>query len=464
VERLLKTGKVDSAIGTALSIDDDDRAAKPAALRQIVDHHLADGSIDAAIDVARLMEADPDGAMAELFHDLTGQYNDQRSDALAAIIAAQAAAGDLEGATRLAEGLMEPRTRISARLALARAAFQTGATDLAKAQLVLVLSGVQALEPAPIFATMTLTESADLALRSGEMDIARTHAKAAYRAGTRPTVRRGGDSRPPAPSKMLLLNLATVLHLSGATDQAAPLLKRASVPYKDQGFSTLRSEQLATLLVAQVRLGDKEGAADTRAQLLAMDGIAWDDGRPFLHKAAVSLIDHGFLNEALAIADALEPGQRDDLLGFHGESPAALYAAILAKDPALAPEVLKDSLGARAHFIASLALARSLLAAGQPEKARNVLDSLPADHQRRALSEPKFLMNPICVLSFIALTEDELGLDADAEATRQEGLAFARAQSDPGNQTADILVLAASFPVESTASVSYGPGCIGYHP
>lgn len=464
VKNLLKAGQVEAALKTALSIGENDHVSKPAALRGIVDHHLEDGDFVAASDVARLMAIDPDGAMAEAFHGLTGGYNDPRSDALAAVVAAQAASGDLEGAARLADGLTVPRSQVSARLVLARAAFDAGATDLTKAQLDLVLSGVQALEPASIFATMILTDSADLALSNSEMDIALQHAEAAYRAATRPTVRRGGESRPPAPSKILHLRLATVLHLVGATEKAALLLERASVPYKEEPFSTLRTEQLATLLVTQVRLGDPKGAAETQALLLAMDGIAWKDGRPILHLAALSLIDYGFLKEALLIADALEPDLRDDLLGFHGESPAALYAAILAKDPALAPEVLKDSLGVRAHFIATLALARSLSAAGQPQKAQEVLQTLPADHQRRARSEPGFIVNPICSLSFIALTQEELGLDADAEATRRQGFALAEAQTDPAQQSSDLLILTASFAAKGAASLSFGLGCLEYHP
>jgi hypothetical protein len=461
VKSLLKAGQVETALDAALSISENDHVSRPKALRAIVDHHIAAGSFAAAVNVAKNMAAE--AALAEMFHELDGGYNDPHSDALSAVVAAQAASGDLAGAAQLADRLTDPRAKVSAHLVLARAAFDAGATDLVRAQLGLVLSGVRDLEPALVFGTMTLTQSADLALLHGKMDIAREHAEAAYRVGSRPTVRRGGQGRPPAPSKIILLQLATVLHLVGSTEKASALYDRASVPYKAEPFSTLRTMHLATLLVAQVRLGDQKGAAETLDLLFAMDGIMWQDGRPTLHMAAQSLIDLGFLKEALAIADRLEADLRSDLLGFHGPSPAALYAAILAKDPSLASEVLKDSLGAGAHFNASLALARSLAASGQADKAREVLRALPADHLRRAVSQTEFHYSPICALSFIALTQDEAGITADAEASRQKGLAAARAQADPGQQVADLLVLAASFPGSDASSLSYGLGCLEYH-
>jgi hypothetical protein len=462
VKQQLKAGDVDRALKTALSISENDHVSKPKALRAIVDHHIAAGDFAAALLVAKNLE--PEAALAEMFHELTAGYNDPHSDALAAVATAQAATGDLDGAALLAASQTAPRARVSAHLALARIAFEAGKTDLAKAQLDLVLSGVRDLEPALVFGTMTLTQSADLALLHGQMDIARDHAEAAYRIGTRPSIRRGGEGGKTKPSNIILLQLATVLHLVGSTEKATALYDRAAVPYKEEPFSTLRSSHLAALLVAQIQLGDEKGAAETKAMLVAMDGIAWEDGKPFLHMAALSLIELGFLKQALDIADLLEPELRRDLLGFHGEGSAALYAAILTKDPDLAPEVLKDSLGAGAHFKASLALARSLSAAGRIDEARAVLNALPVEHERRVKADDKFHFDPVCVVAFIALTQDEIGLSADAAASRQQGLALARAKTAPTLQAGGLLIVASSFPQNDAGSMSFAFGCIEYHP
>jgi hypothetical protein len=218
---------------------------------------------------------------------------------------------------------------------------------------------------------------------------------------------------------------------------------------------------LAALLVAQVRIGDPK-AAETTGQLLAMDDLLWSNGRRPLHQAALTLIDLGFLQDALRIADQLEPILRRDLLNFDGNDPAELYSAILAKDPSLASDVLKDSLGVRTHFLASLALARSLSAAGQAEKARDVLQALEADHQRRSQTQ-EFAYQPLCAISAIALTQDDLGLAEDAAATRQHGLALANQQTERGKQIADLLILSASFPGQDASSVSFGLNCLEYH-
>jgi hypothetical protein len=459
VTSLLEEGQVEKALKTALSISENDHVSRPKALRAVVDHHIAAGNFSAAVSVAKNMAGEV--VLAEMFHELNGGYNDPHSDALSAVVAAQAASGDLDGAAQLAGGLAEPRAEVNAHLVLARAAFDAGATDLAKAQLDLVLAGVRDLEPAPVFGTMTLTQSADLALLHGEMDIAREHAETAYRAGSRPIIRHGAEGRPPKPSMILLLQLATVLHLVGSTDKATALYDQAAAPYKEEPLSTLRTGHLAVLLVAQIRLGDPK-ATETQTQLLAMDEL-WSNGRPALHLAALSLIDLGFLPEALSIADQLEPILRRDLFRTKGGDPASLYAAILAKDPILAPEVLKDSLGVRAHFLASLTLARSLAKSGQADKARDVLKTLPADHARRAKVEAEFSYSPHCALSFVAATQDALGSKSDAEATRQQGLALALSEADPGQQVAALAILAASFSAKPAESFSHSLGCIEYH-
>lgn len=461
VTSLLKTEQVETALQTALSISENDHVTRPKALRAIVDHHIASGNFGAAVQVAGNLA--PESALAEMFHQLDGGYNDPHSDALSAVVQAQAASGDLEGAARLVDSLTEPRAKVTAHLVLARAAFDHGATDLAKSRLDLVLSGVRDLEPALIFATMTLTQSADLALFHKEMDIARDHAEAAYRASTRPTVRRGGESRKATPSKIILLQLATVLHLVGVNDKASALYGLASVPYKAEPLSHLRNMHLGALFVAQIRFGKREAAAETKAQLFAMDGIMWEDGRPILQLAALSLIDHGYLEDALEIADRLEPGLRRDVFEVRGARIGGLYAAILSKDPGLASRVLTDSLGAGAHFIASLALARSLFTNGQTDKARDVLNALPAEHARRARSEAKFVYNPFCALSAIAATQADIGGASDADATRHAALALAKKEADPAKQVNALAILATGFLKTPADSYSHSFACIEYN-
>jgi hypothetical protein len=462
VKRLLKAGLADDALQAALSIDDGLGSTKAETLRLIVDHHIAEANFASAASVAFQIDVDQNGALADAFAGLYGGFHAPRQSALAAVVEAQAGSGDLSGATALTDSLIEPRGQVVARLALARAAFGAGEVDLAKAQLDLVLSGVRALEPDQFFGTMILTQSADLALVNGEIQIARLQAEAAYRVGARPTVRRGGQNAPPAPSKIDLLRLATVLQLVGLTEKGKALYARASVPEDTDSVFNLGMIHLATLLVSQVRLGDLTGAAETQAQLFGMDGMIWQDGRPALHLAAQSLIDYGFLQEALAIADQLEAKLRGDLFALHGGNPAPLYEAILTKDPTLAPTVLKDSLGARAHFRASLALARSLAAKGEADAAKAVLVSLFGDHQRRAAAEEKFNYNPTCAFSFIALTQDELGFDAEAEATRQQALDFIRTQMPADRQPFGLAVLAGGFPQQAATTLTFDLSCIEY--
>jgi hypothetical protein len=462
VEKLLRTGQTGNALQTALALDDKLHGPKAKALRLVVDHHLAQADYAAAADVALQIEVDKNDAMARLSVAFGGAYDDYRTNALAAVVGARARSGDLPGARALVNRLAEPRTQISARLELARAAFAAASHDTAKAELDLILATLRTMDDPLLFGTEVLAATADLALQHGESDIARQHAEAAYRIAIRPFIRRAGESRPLQPSRSALLQLATVLQLVGEIEKGQTLYQRGAVPYDKGLFFTQHGDQMTALFVAQVRLGDPK-AAETRSKLLAMDGILGKDGRRPLHNAALQLVELGFLQEALLIADELEAVLRRDLLRFEGADPAELYAAILMKDLTLAPEILNASIGARAHFLASLALARSLFAAGQPGEARAVLAALPAEHQHRSAAEPEFLSNPVCASNAIALTQDDLSLTEDAAATRQRGLALATDAAEPVDQARNLLILAASFPDWDSGSLSFGLGCLEYH-
>jgi hypothetical protein len=462
VKTRLKSGQPDAALAAALAIDDKLYGPRYEALRLIVDHHLEAGDFAAAADVALRMDVDTNDRWAQFSVAFGGRYEDPRTNALAAVVAAQARSGDLPGAGALVNRLAEPRTQVSARLELARAAFAAASDDNAKAELDLILATLRTMDNPPVFGTEVLAQTADLALQHGAPDIARQHANAAYRIAMQPFIRRAGESRPPQPSRIALLQLATVLQLVGETKKGETLHQRGAVPYDKGLFFTQHGEQLTAVFVAQVRLGDPK-AAEARAELLATEDFFGEVSRRPLHAAAMQLVELGFLQEALSIADELEAVLRRDLLRFEGADPAELYAAILTKDPTFAPQVLKETLGARAHFLVSLALARSLAAAGQPDDARAVFSALPAEHQRRSAAEPEFLSRPACALNAIALTQDELALHDDAAATRQSALALATGATDPAEQATNLLILAASFPDRDTESLAYGLGCLEYH-
>jgi hypothetical protein len=90
-----------------------------------------------------------------------------------------------------------------------------------------------------VFGTEILAQTSDLALQHGETDTARQHATAAFRIATQPFIRRAGESRPPEPSRIALLHLATVLQLVGETEKGQTLYQRGAVPYEEGLLSLL---------------------------------------------------------------------------------------------------------------------------------------------------------------------------------------------------------------------------------
>jgi hypothetical protein len=181
-----------------------------------------------------------------------------------------------------------------------------------------------------------------------------------------------------------------------------------------------------------------------------------------LHLATLDLVDLGLLPEALAIADQLERRQRDDLLGLDGDDPVELYTAILAKDPDLAPQILADRLGPKAHFAVSLDLAATLHAAGRTDEARSLLQGLAKDHAARSKTAPKFKFVAACALRSITLRQERFGFTEDAAQSRQTGLSLAEAQTDPLQGALDLMILATSFPDQKTNAFSIGMTCLEY--
>lgn len=461
IKRLIGIGNTDAALSTALEIPDKYRVTQAIALRLIVDYHLERRNFVAALQVARQMNSSFDELSASLSLTLGGRYVDQHGDALAAIVRAQAAAGDLPGAAAVVTGIIKPQARITARIELAAAYFKATKIAEARTQLDQILLEIQQLEPSPYFGLVELTRSADLAFLNGETPIARKFADLAYKTYTRPTVRRGGERGPPAPSRTDLVNLAVVLQLVGQVDKGRTLMSRAVKPYGDSLLGTAAAEQSAAVLVALVRLGD-HNATTMIDDLLAKEEPFWSNGRHALHRAALDLAKLGFTVEALAIADALELRLRDDLLHLDGNDPAELYTAILVKDPSLASQVLTGKLSARTHFAVALGLARSLHAAGDDTKAQTVLQNLFSDHKDREPTDAQDDYETSCALRAIAFTQAVLGYNDDAALSRSTGLARANRQTDPAARSLELLILAASFPDHETASLTQTFLCLRY--
>jgi hypothetical protein len=181
VEELVADGKIDEALATALALTPDHLIEQSKALRLIVDHHLARNDFAAAARVAKQMNATQDQISAQVVLTFNYSYTHPRADALVAVVKAQAASGDLAGAAALVGGLVDPRTLVNARIALADGYFRAGRKTEAITQLDLILASVQRLELSNHFGLAELTASADLAFRNGETEIARQHAELAYK-------------------------------------------------------------------------------------------------------------------------------------------------------------------------------------------------------------------------------------------------------------------------------------------
>jgi tetratricopeptide (TPR) repeat protein len=437
-KRLVFVGDVDRALSIALSIPINDQASQSEALQAIVDYHLTGQDFAAA---------------ARIVPRIINEFD--REKVLLAVVKAWSAAGERDGVKALINEFADVKGQSNARIVFAEALITQGATDDAKAQLDLILAAVLTADSSSALGLELLSKSADLALRAGETKIAITHAEAAFKTYGRPRVFRGAEGRPDKPSRVDLLLLGTVLHLLGQTGKASTLLAKAAEPYPESPFFNLPSEYLAALLVAQIRIDDRNGADATIRQLLAMDdGLI--HGTTALHHAAMELVELGFLQDAVQIAMLLEDRLGEDLLFISDEDPAALYAVIVAKDPSLGPELMTDTLGTRVHFQLSLALARALQAKGETVQAQAVLASLADQHQARDEADADFDSDPICAGVAIALMQDSLGFTEDAAVTRHQGLALADAKTNPAARAADLIALAASFPTSVKAREDQG--------
>ena len=224
----------------------------------------------------------------------------------------------------------------------------------------------------------------------------------------------------------------------------------------------MRSEHFAALIVAQIRLGDRNAADVTIRDLLAVDdGLI--PGTTALQHAALELVELGFLQDALQIAMRLDDRLGPDVVFIRHEDPATLYAALIAKDPSLASQLMTDTLSTRLHFRLSLDLAGALQAKGETARARAVLWSLADEHQTRDAADADFDGDPICALTAIALAQDGLGFLEDSDLTRYRGLALTYATTDPAARAGGMIALGSSF-VSNRAvnSISHGLRCLAY--
>jgi hypothetical protein len=460
VKEFLRNGQADQALSTALALPKGERIKQSEALRLIVDHHLARREFAAAAQAALQIDASFDDRSASLSLGWGLPFVDDRTDALVAVVKAQVAAGDLDSAARLVSGLIDPRTTVRARIALAEGYFRAGKAENAKLELAQVLATVQRFDLPYHFGLAELTASADLAWRHGETDIAREHARFAYENLAKTTVRRGGENKQFPPPRADLVRLATVLQLAGLTGKGKALFAQAAKPY--DAYAMASAGHAASLVVRLVRLGDPAAQDMITGLLDDQDPIVSDSLRA-LHMAALELVDLGLVDQALAIADRLEVRLRDDSFGFEGHNPAEIYTALLLRDPDLAPQILTDRLGPRSHNAVSLALATALHAEGRHPYARAVLQALAAEE--RLASQPASAGQktaPVCALRSLAAAQESLGYTEDAAATRQKALTIALSEEDTTLRSFGLLILAASFPDREAASFSVGFSCVEY--
>lgn len=461
VGQLVGAGRIDEALKTAQSIPEEGRSKQKEALRLIVDYHLERQDLEAAEAVAFLIPPfDP--SSPEYYFRLDGAYFDPRADALVAVVKARATAGDLKGAARLTNSLIDPRTSIMARLVLAEAYFKAELRDEAITQLDLILVGLPTMEQSPHFGLEELTQSADLALRFGESKIARRHADLAYKTYSKSTVRRAGRTDAERPSRDALLHLATVLQLLGQTGKSSTLFAKAQSRGDDDPWLLVfphgdTLDLSAALLVSQIRLDDPK-AQETIRRLLDDPTRIGRTGLDILYTAALDLAELGLLEDALAIADQVEPLLRDDSFRMTADDPAKLYSAILAQDPGLAPRILTDSIEPVLKQKVSLSLARTLAQVGQTEKARSLLNGLVEEQMARTKPEESI----VCSYRSIALMQEKLAFHDDAAKSRALGLAYAAREASTEAQVADFLILAASFGDAKAGSLSLGLGCLKY--
>ncbi|MGL4238556.1 hypothetical protein [Tabrizicola sp.] len=424
VRAMLKAGEEELALSTALSIPEGGYRERDEALRVILDHHLSEQDFIAARAVFDRMQ--------ERF---------TRDQALLSLVEAQTAAGLTAEATAMLNQTEDPRTQAQARLVLARALEEMGSTEAAKAQFDLIFASANGKDGLQDWGLSVLIDAADLALSLGETAVARQHAEAAFavidqdRKSSRPAHIRN------ASNPINLIRVATVLQLAGSFDKAATLFAEAALPPRQPEDRDRKVARLAELLLSHLRLQDREAADATLQELLLIgDGAAAWAANERLREVGLALVDYGFPLDAQRIAEQLET------LPYAGGKSYAIYAALLAKDPALAPSLLPGIRSSYLHIEVSIGFAQWLHASGQDAKAQQMLQSLVIDHAGRSKDDYPLPSDRTRALSEIAKAQANLGFADDAAATRLRGLAFADMNMIPGLRVTALLSLADSFP------------------
>jgi hypothetical protein len=257
-----------------------------------------------------------------------------------------------------------------------------------------------------------------------------------------------------------LLRLAAVLKLVGSTGKASAILAKASQPTASP--FPVESDTLLwhhdALYVTQLRIGDKAAAEATLRQLLEAGPSTYAAITP----AAVELAELGFLTEARQIAALIVTAARHDDAGMSPNlaHAYAIYAAVLAKDPGLANEILQEDLGPWLRFKLTLDQTRMLAAAGREAEAKVALSDLVQAQisQGQPGSTPDKLT--FCLLPAIAHEEAALGFDPSATATRHESFTMAMETRDALQRATHLTALAASFPRARPATLDLALSCM----
>lgn len=427
VRHMLAANDIDRAFATALSIQDG-WGERDAALFLIFNHHLETGDLAAA------------AAVQDLMRELDSSI---RNKAFLALIDANAAAGQMTEAAALLDSRdADPETVTQARLRLAKSLFAAGQPAKATAQFDLVLASASGVgeRGQPDWGVPALIDAANLALSLGETTLARPFAEAAFSAIDEDRANVGSWFVNTTANPINLIRVATLLQLVGASDKAAILFADAAMPPTRPENSQQEMLRKVEMLVSEFRLKDSDAAQVTLQQLMQVeDGPdAWLLG-DFLSRAGLALVDHGLLADAQQVAEALET------LPYGRGTSHAVYMALLARDPALAPGLLPGIRGAYLQVEVSVIWARSLAASGDLAKAQAVLQALAEDHAGRGNEDYPLPSYRTQAMAEIAKAQDSLGFADGATATRARGLAFAGEDMVSGLRVDALLSLAASF-------------------
>jgi tetratricopeptide (TPR) repeat protein len=442
--RMLLVDRPELALSSQLYVSNKGKIEQINPLPAVFSHYLAHGrAADAASIFNRLDKSD-----------------DDMGERLLALVKALSDAGDLAQAAAFVSGFPDPKAQAQARVLLAKAYLASGLAIEAKAELDQILASVSGESEYPYWTVEVLVQSADVALQSGETSIARQHANAAFKSYDQLRRRRLSQDFGEQDLRTLL-RLAAVLDRVGSTGKASAILAKASQPVVSDLFGPKDLFwHFDALYVTQVRIGDQDGAEAMLQKLLEV-------GRSTslaLTPAALELVELGFLSEARQIGRLIVTQARSGETGASQNLADAytIYAAILAKDPKLAPEVLQEDLGAWLHFKLSLDRARALDVAGQKTEAGALFADLVMDQQGQSQrgSEPPDLT--VCALPAIAREQAKLGFDKSAAITRQSSVASAMATSDGILRSDHLIALAASFRKVKPATVDLVLKCLEY--